>query len=352
MSTCVSEAVARRIPPRGVRAIAVLVLTLAAMCAAGAGAAQAVVPRCPQLADFNTAGFSNPTAITNGTFPLVPGTQLTLEGTVVRGGVPVQHRVVFTVTDLTKVIAGVRTLVIWDVDSEGGTVLEAELSFFAQDDAGNVWNFGEYPEEFLDGTFIGAPSVWIAGIKEAQPGIHMSPTPKVSRTFFLLGFAPDIEFEDCGRVAQVGQHTCVPFGCFDNVVVTRELDRFDPEGGESIVTAHPERWGDAVVVRKDIPTSYHLSVVADDALQRVTHVVRGTDLEAATDLHVLLQRLLELPTPLYHHHALIRDVRGDKLSKSLGSESLRELRSRGVTPTEIRTMLGFGPPARSSRQAR
>jgi len=128
--------------------------------------------------------------------------------------------------------------------------------------------------------------------------------------------------------------------------------RFDPEGSESIVTAHPERWGDAVVVRKDIPTSYHLSVVADDALQRVTHVVRGTDLEAATDLHVLLQRLLELPTPLYHHHALIRDVKGDKLSKSLGSESLRELRSRGVTPTEIRTMLGFGPPARSRRQAR
>jgi glutamyl-Q tRNA(Asp) synthetase len=125
--------------------------------------------------------------------------------------------------------------------------------------------------------------------------------------------------------------------------------RFDPDGGEAIVAAHPERWGDAVLVRKEIPTSYHLSVVVDDALQGVTHVVRGTDLEAATDLHVLLQMLLDLPAPRYHHHALIRDARGDKLSKSLGPESLRELRSRGVTPTEIRAMLGFAPPRAKSQ---
>ncbi len=116
---------------------------------------------------------------------------------------------------------------------------------------------------------------------------------------------------------------------------------FDPDGGTAPVDAAPARWGDAVIVRKDIPTSYHLSVVVDDALQGVTHVVRGADLEAATDLHVLLQVLLGLPSPLYHHHGLVRDPEGGKLSKSAGSESLEDLRARGATPAAIRRRLGF-----------
>jgi glutamyl-Q tRNA(Asp) synthetase len=117
--------------------------------------------------------------------------------------------------------------------------------------------------------------------------------------------------------------------------------RFGLGGGEDQVAAEPARWGDAVVVRKEIPTSYHLSVVADDALQGVTHVVRGADLEAATDLHVLLQALLGLPTPRYHHHPLLRDEGGDKLSKSLRSRPLAELRAEGMAPEAIRRALGF-----------
>jgi glutamyl-Q tRNA(Asp) synthetase len=117
--------------------------------------------------------------------------------------------------------------------------------------------------------------------------------------------------------------------------------RFDPSGADSTVAARPERWGAPVVVRADVPTSYHLAVVHDDALQDVTHVVRGRDLEAATDLHVLLQALLGVPTPLYHHHALIRDPFGDKLSKSLRSQSLDDLRRSGVTAAEVRARLGF-----------
>jgi len=120
--------------------------------------------------------------------------------------------------------------------------------------------------------------------------------------------------------------------------------RFDRDGRTSSVRARPERWGDAVIVRKDIPTSYHLSVVVDDAVQGVTCVVRGTDLEAATDLHVLLQRLLELPSPLYHHHGLIRDPAGDKLAKSAGSVSLAELRAAGVSAADVREGLGFTGP--------
>jgi glutamyl-Q tRNA(Asp) synthetase len=113
------------------------------------------------------------------------------------------------------------------------------------------------------------------------------------------------------------------------------------EAGERWVAADPARWGDAVVARRDVPTSYHLAVVHDDAEEGITHVVRGRDLEAATDLHVLLQRRLGLPTPRYRHHPLIRDARGEKLAKSRGSQSLADLRQAGVTPEQIRTRLGF-----------
>lgn len=116
---------------------------------------------------------------------------------------------------------------------------------------------------------------------------------------------------------------------------------FDGDGRGCRREAEPLRWGDPVVVRRDVPTSYHLSVVLDDALQGVTHVVRGRDLEAATDLHVLLQALLGLPSPRYHHHRLIRDRAGAKLSKSLGSPALADLRSAGATPSDIRRRLGF-----------
>lgn len=115
------------------------------------------------------------------------------------------------------------------------------------------------------------------------------------------------------------------------------------EAGEASlrVEAQPARWGDVVLARRDIPTSYHLSVVVDDALQGVTHVVRGRDLEAATDIHVLLQRLLGLPTPLYHFHELLIDETGRKLAKSRQSESLADLRARGETAASVRRRLGF-----------
>jgi glutamyl-Q tRNA(Asp) synthetase len=113
----------------------------------------------------------------------------------------------------------------------------------------------------------------------------------------------------------------------------------DTDGHGQVVTAHPERWGDAVIVRKDTPASYHLAVVIDDAEQQITHVTRGRDLYAATDIHRLLQVLLGLPEPLYHHHRLVADETGRKLSKSARDTALRALREAGVAPAEIRQQL-------------
>jgi glutamyl-Q tRNA(Asp) synthetase len=105
--------------------------------------------------------------------------------------------------------------------------------------------------------------------------------------------------------------------------------------------ARPERWGDVVLQRKDVPTSYHLAVVVDDAAQGVTHVTRGRDMEAATDLHALLQMLLGLTSPIYTFHRLIIGPDGRKLAKSKGSPSLRDMRVAGATPADIRRELGF-----------
>ena len=107
------------------------------------------------------------------------------------------------------------------------------------------------------------------------------------------------------------------------------------------MNAQPRAWGDVVLARKDTPTSYHLSVVVDDALQGVTHVVRGEDLFWSTSIHRLLQELLNLPVPIYRHHRLVRDADGHKLSKSTKAAALRELRAAGVSPAEVRTMLGL-----------
>ncbi len=114
-----------------------------------------------------------------------------------------------------------------------------------------------------------------------------------------------------------------------------------PEGETGRLTVRPELWGDVILARKDIATSYHMAVVHDDALQGITHVTRGQDLFHATHIHRLLQALLGLPQPVYRHHPLITDETGRKLAKSAGDTSIRSLRTAGVTAADIRRQLGF-----------
>ncbi|QLF68559.1 tRNA glutamyl-Q(34) synthetase GluQRS [Peteryoungia desertarenae] len=112
-------------------------------------------------------------------------------------------------------------------------------------------------------------------------------------------------------------------------------------GKVETLAADPAAWGDVVLWRSDAPSSYHLSVTIDDAKQGVTHVVRGRDLFHATAVHRLLQTLLDLPEPVYHHHRLLTDAQGRKLSKSDGDTGLAELRAAGASPADIRAMVGL-----------
>ncbi|MFN7026158.1 MAG: tRNA glutamyl-Q(34) synthetase GluQRS [Pseudorhizobium sp.] len=113
------------------------------------------------------------------------------------------------------------------------------------------------------------------------------------------------------------------------------------QGAEQDVNAEPSAWGDVILSRWDAPSSYHLSVTVDDALQGITHVVRGIDLFHATSVHRLLQELLGLPAPIYHHHRLVVGQDGRKLSKSEKSTGLAALRDAGASPADIRRRIGL-----------
>jgi len=177
--------------------------------------------------------FSAPLAVDNPMFPLVAGTQFVYRGRIVEGGVSKPHSVVFTVTDLSKMVDHVRTVVAWDRDFLEGRLQEQELAFFAQDDKGNVWNFGEYPEEYENGKFAGAPSTWIRGTAGAYGGIHMLSQPRAGARY-QEGLVPAIEFDDASLVTRTGQVTCVQAGCYRQVLVVDETSPNDPASGHQI----------------------------------------------------------------------------------------------------------------------
>lgn len=180
------------------------------------------------LPEFDHDAFANSTRMDNEWLPLKPGNQLVLQGKATVDGERIARRVVITVTDLTKVIDGIRTVVIYEVDYTGGVVEEIELSFFAQDDEGAVWHMGEYPEEWEEGKFVKAPT-WIAGIAEARAGIAMMAHPQIDTPSYAQGWGPAVGWTDRARVFETGSQTCVPAGCYSGVLVTDEFNLDEPD---------------------------------------------------------------------------------------------------------------------------
>ena len=178
--------------------------------------------------DLDPAAFSDPTSVDHKWFPLVPGTQWIFEGiTIEDEEEEIPHRVIFTVTDLTKVIGGVDAVVIWDEDFAEGELVETEIAFFAQDDEGNVWLLGEYPEEFEDGVFDKAPAL-IHGTEGSKAGTLMPANPRPDTPSFPQGWAPSVEWDDRGLIFEVGSQTCVPVDCYDDVLIVDEFNLDEP----------------------------------------------------------------------------------------------------------------------------
>ena len=177
--------------------------------------------------DFAAVAFHDSTHVDNRWFPLVPGTQMTWVGHALDDDERIERKVVFTVTDLVKEIDGVPSRVIWELDYSEGELEEAELAFFAQDDAGTVWHMGEYPEEFDGGEVVKHPG-WIAGLQDALPGIHMPASPALDTPSYAQGWGPQVGWDDRGDTYALDEQTCTLLDCYDGVLVNREFSRSEP----------------------------------------------------------------------------------------------------------------------------
>jgi hypothetical protein len=182
-----------------------------------------------ELAQFDPNNFDRSTQIDNPFMPMKPGMRFVYEGTTVEDdGSLLPHRVEIHVTDLTKVIGGIRTVVTWDLDYGDDQLVEAELAFFAQDNDGNVWRMGEYPEEYEDGELVAAPA-WIHGFEEARAGFMMKAEPQLGTPSYPQGWGPAVDWTDRGQIDQMGQETCVPVDCYENVLVIAESSASEPD---------------------------------------------------------------------------------------------------------------------------
>jgi hypothetical protein len=176
--------------------------------------------------DFDVSLFDDSsTTIDNEWFPLKPGTRWVWRGSTQEEEGRVPHSIIFTITDLTKEINGVRTVVGWDRDFSDGALVETELIFLAQDKDGNIWHLGQYSETFEEGEFVGG-SAWLAGFEGAKAGIWVKAEPQLGKPAYSMGFAPPPYFwDDFAKTFKMGQKTCVPAGCYEDVLVT---DEFEP----------------------------------------------------------------------------------------------------------------------------
>ena len=178
-----------------------------------------------KLENMDPKKFDRPAIIDNKYMPMKPGTRYTYVGTTVEDdGKVVPHSIVINITDLTKVIGGVRNLVSYDLDYTDNELVEAELAFFAQDNEGTVWHFGQYPEEYEDKKLIKAPA-WLHGIEGARAGIAMKAKPQLGTPSYSQGWGPAVGWTDRGQTFKMGEKTTVKAGSYTDVLVIKETSK-------------------------------------------------------------------------------------------------------------------------------
>jgi hypothetical protein len=191
-----------------------------------AGFAAAQGQPAPPLEPWDKTKFdARSTTIDNPWLPMKPGTRYVYEGTTVEdNGKVVPHRLELNITDLVKVVDGVRTLISYDLDYSNGKLAEAELALFAQDKDGNVWHLGQYPEEYEKGKITKAPA-WIHGFAGARAGIMMKAEPKLGAPSYSQGWGPAVDWTDRGQTHEMGKTAKVKAGTFKDVMVIKETAR-------------------------------------------------------------------------------------------------------------------------------
>ena len=239
--------------------------------------------------DFDPKNFDdNSINITNDWMPLKPGMRYVYAGTTLDDDDnPIPHRVLIHVTDLVKVIEGVKCVVSWDLDYGSGQLVEAELAFFAQDKEGNVWRMGEYPEEYDEEGKFDASSCWISGIKKAIAGISMKANPWVDSPDYSQGWGPGVGFTDRGQVDQMGLQSCVPMGCYDDVMVISETSL------EEVGIFQLKYWAQGV---GNIQVGFKGDDPSSELLELVDVMQLGSD-----GIETLRAKALELEASAYKH---------------------------------------------------
>jgi hypothetical protein len=173
--------------------------------------------------DFDPKNFGDPLGGQNSWYPLVPGTQTLRDGSITRGSRKLKHQLRVTVTDVTKEINGVRTVLVLDQDIDAGQVGETSVDYLAQDKNGNVWYLGSYTEIYEGGQFVNAPDAWLAGENDSRPGIWMLADPKKGMKFVQAATA---EETIRAEVADVRERKCVPFKCFQALAILEDGSEF------------------------------------------------------------------------------------------------------------------------------
>ncbi len=172
---------------------------------------------------FDAKNFAEPTGDLNRWFPLVPGTQTLRDGSITRGSRKLTHQLRVTVTDVTKDVNGVRTVLVLDQDIDAGQVGEASVDYLAQDKFGNIWYLGSYTELYEGGEFVNAVDAWLAGKKGATPGVWMLTDPKEGMKYVQ---AHNSRETIRAEVAKVNDRKCVPFDCFKSLAILEDGSEF------------------------------------------------------------------------------------------------------------------------------
>jgi len=216
-----------------------------------------------------------PAGAGNTLFPLTPGFQSVRQGFVNKGSRRLSHRLVFTVTDVVKEIDGVRTVTAVDQDFDGGGLAEQSLDFFALDKAGNVRYLGSYTETYEGGQFVNATDAWLGGVKGAKAGVLIPGRPRAGSPAYTQAFVPG-EGAATAKVVKTGERRCVPYRCFDDVVVVEEdgsENKYFAPGVGGILTeplsGNPQETEELVNVTQLSPEG--LAEISDEAVKLDRH---------------------------------------------------------------------------------